>query len=78
LAFLVLLTLFLLFIIVKTVTLKLKKSFIFNHTVVIGLSRTANQVALNLAKAGRKVIVVTKEPLGVESNYQRTWRICFI
>lgn len=68
LAILVLTTLFLLFLIVKTVSLKLKKSFIFNHTVIIGLSRTANQVALNLAKAGRKVIVVTKEPLGVDSQ----------
>lgn len=63
-----LLTLFLLFIIVKMVVINLKKTFIFNHVVIIGLSRTANQVALNLAKAGRKVVVVTKEPLGVESQ----------
>ncbi len=66
-AFLVLLTSILLFFIVKLALNTIKKSFIFNHVVVIGLSRTANQVALNLAKAGRKVVLVSKEPVGIDT-----------
>jgi hypothetical protein len=51
---------------------RLKILFFKKHVIIIGLSRIGVQVALNLAKEGRKVVVISMEPLGPEAEYINT------
>lgn len=47
---------------------RVKILFFKKHVIVIGLSRIGRQVALNLAKDGRKVVVLTNESLGPDAD----------
>lgn len=47
----------------------LRTLFLKKHVIVIGLSRTGRQVALNLAKDGRKVVVISNEPIGPDADF---------
>ena len=42
--------------------------FFKKHVIVIGLSRIGTQIAINLSKAGRNVIVISNEPLGPDAE----------
>ncbi len=66
--FIVLLTLLLLLFFLKKFVKSVKILFFKKHVIVIGLSRIGRQVALNLAKDGRNVVVLTNEPLGPDAD----------
>jgi NAD(P)-dependent dehydrogenase (short-subunit alcohol dehydrogenase family) len=42
--------------------------FFKKHVIVIGLSRIGTQIAINLSKAGRNVVVISNEPLGPDAE----------
>ena len=42
--------------------------FFKKHVIVIGLSKIGTQIAINLSKAGRNVIVISNEPLGPDAE----------
>jgi hypothetical protein len=54
-------------------TLRRIRLWFYNrHVIVIGLSRAGKQVALNLAKEGRKVVVISEEAMGPDADAVRS------
>ena len=63
--------LFFLLILVHLTRKKIKRIRMFffkKHVIVIGLSKIGTQIAINLSKAGRNVIVISNEPLGPDAE----------